>query len=210
MHSGVFQKEFIDITGAYIKTVNVIGASPKVEKLIKANLGVKEGDSVFKVSTTKMLKNLLKIGWIKDAVIHKILPNIVTIKVTERTPLAVYYHNTRYDLIDADGTLIEETKTNPGLPIISGENANIHAKEILTLLRKFPKIKVCSLMYVQNRRWNLILENKVNVKLPSKNLENTLKLLSDIIEQPNIQHAITGIDLRVTGNVIMQGLLDKQ
>ncbi len=206
----VLQEKFINITGAYIKTVSIMGASPKVEKLIRANLGAKEGDSIFSVSTTNMLKNLSKIGWIKEATIHKILPNIIKIKIVERIPIAVYYHDKKYNLIDADGILIEETETTPGLPIISGSNANIHAKEILSLLSKFPRIKVHSLMYVQNRRWNVILDNKITVKLPAKNLENMLKLLSDIIDQPSIKNAVTGIDLRVNGNVIVQGLSERK
>lgn len=204
------QQEFINITGAYIKTVSIIGASPKVEKLIKADLGAKEGDSIFSVSTTNMLKNLSKIGWIKDATIHKILPNIIKIKVVERIPIAVYYHNKRYSLIDSDGILIDEAQTNTRLPIISGDNSNFHVKEILSLLKRFPKIRVHSLMYVQNRRWNLILENKVTVKLPAKNLEHILGLLSSIVDQPNIEQAVTGIDLRVTGNIIVQGLTNRK
>ena len=53
---------FIDLTGARIKTIIVIGASPKVEKLIIEKLGIKPGDSIFKLSTTTLLKNLINIG----------------------------------------------------------------------------------------------------------------------------------------------------
>lgn len=202
--------KLIDVTDAHIKTVTIIGASPKVEKLIRANLGLNEGNSIFSLSTTKMLKNLSKIGWIKEASIHKILPNIIKINIKERVPIAVYHHEHKYSLIDETGVLIDSTTSNPGLPLVSGTNANIRVHNILKLIRKYPKIKIHSLMYIHNRRWNLILKNKVTVKLPSVGIENSLKVLSKIIEQKNIEHSVTAIDLRSQGNVIICGLKPKK
>ena len=204
----------VDITGAHIKTLIVIGASPKVEKLIKANLGVKEGDSIFKLSTTKLLNNLMNIGWIKDVVIHKILPNIIKIQIKERIPIAIYYHNKTYTLIDKDGHFIEDVKINPNLPLISGIEANVNAFKILQILGKYPSIKkeLHSLVYVRQRRWDIVLNSKITIKLPSCNDEliiKSLNTLEKLLKQPNIQNSVVSIDLRIPGNVIIQGLQPK-
>ncbi len=204
-----FTKRIINITDAYIHTVTIIGASPNVEKLIKANLGVKAGDSIFSVSTMNMLNNLSKIGWIKEATIHKILPNAIKIEIKMRIPIAVYHSNKKYTLIDKEGILITGTQTNPGLPLVSGIDANVYTNDMLMLLKKYPKIKAQSLIYVQKRRWNLVLKNRVTVKLPNENVEKALEILSSIIEQKNITDAITAIDLRVPENVIINGLKAK-
>ena len=201
----------VDFTGAHIKTLIVIGASPKVEKLIKANLGVKEGDSIFKLSTTKLLNNLMNIGWIKDVSIHKVLPNIIKIEVRERVPIAIYYHNKTYTLIDKNGNFIEDVKENPNLPLVSGTNANVNIYKMLEILNKYPSIKneLHSIVYVRQRRWDIILNNKITVKLPSCNdelIKKSLNILEKLLKQPNIQNSVVSIDLRVPNNVIIQGL----
>lgn len=204
----------VDLTGAHIKTLMVIGASPKVEKLIKANLGVKEGDSIFKLSTTKLLNNLMNIGWIKHVSIHKILPNIIKIQVTERVPIAIYYHNKKYTLIDKEGHFIEDVSVNPNLLIVSGTDANLNIYKILQILDKYPSIKneLHSIIYVRQRRWDLILKNKITIKLPSCNdnlMNKSLNILTKLLKQPNIQNSVVSIDLRIPGNVIIQGLQQK-
>lgn len=201
----------VDLTGAHIKTLIVIGASPKVEKLIKANLGVKEGDSIFKLSTTKLLNNLINIGWIKDVSIHKVLPNIIKIEVKERAPIAIYYHNKTYTLIDKDGNFIEDVKENPNLPLVSGTDANVNVYKMLEILSKYPSIKneLHSIVYVRQRRWDIILNNKITIKLPSCNdelINKSLNILEKLLKQPNIQNSVVSIDLRIPSNVIIQGL----
>ena len=204
----------VDLTGTHIKTLIVIGASPKVEKLIKANLGVKVGDSIFKLSTTKLLNNLINIGWIKEVNIHKILPNIIKIKVTERIPIAIYYHNKTYTLIDKDGNFIEDVNVNPDLPLVSGTNANLKIYKMLQILNKYPSIKkeLHSIIYIRQRRWDLLLNNKITVKLPSCNdnlINKSLKILEKLLKQENIQNSVVSIDLRIPENVIIQGLQKK-
>ncbi|MBR1944426.1 MAG: cell division protein FtsQ/DivIB [Alphaproteobacteria bacterium] len=213
-YCNVLSNKIVDMTGAHIKTLIVIGASPKVEKLIKANLGVKIGDSIFKLSTTKILNNLMNIGWIKDVSVHKILPNIIKIIVKERVPIAIYYHNKSYTLIDKEGKFIEDVTTNPNLPLVSGADANHHVFKLLQILDKYPRIKkeIHSIMYVRQRRWNIVLNNKITVKLPSYNSEfitKSLNTLVKLLKQHNIQNSVVSIDLRIPDNVIIQGLQPK-
>ena len=205
----------IDITGAQVKTLIVTGASPKVEKLIKANLGIKEGDSIFKLSTTKLLNNLINIGWIKQVSIHKILPNIIKIQVKERVPIAIFYHNKTYTLIDKEGNFIEDVNINPNLPLVSGTDANLTVYKMLEIVKEYPIIEkeLYSLIYVRQRRWDIILNNKIKIKLPSCNdnlMHKSLKIITKLLKQPNIQNSVIAIDMRIPENVIIQGLQNKQ
>ncbi len=205
---------FIDLTGARIKTIIVIGASPKVEKLIIEKLGIKPGDSIFKVSTTSLLNNLINIGWIKDVSIHKILPNIIKIQVNERLPIAIYYHNKTYTLIDKDGHFIEDVTVNPNLPLVSGIDANLNIFKMLQILDKYSSIKkeLHSVIYVRQRRWDIILNNKITIKLPSCNdslMYKSLNTLNKLLKQPNIQNSVVSIDMRIPSNIIIQGLKPK-
>ena len=206
--------KMLDLTGAHIKTFIVMGASPKVEKLIKANLGVKIGDSIFKLSTTQLLNNLMNIGWIKDVSIHKILPNIIKIIIRERVPIALYYHNNTYTLIDKEGHFIEDVKMNPNLPLVSGTDANNQVFNLLQILNEYPSIRkeIHSIIYVRQRRWDIILNNKIKIKLPSNNSEyfkKSLDILTKLLKQKNIQNSVVSIDLRIPDNVIIQGLQPK-
>ncbi len=201
----------LNFTGAQVKTLIVIGASQKVEKLIKTNLGIKEGDSMFKLSTNNLLNNVINIGWIKDVSIHKILPNIIKIQVTERVPISVYYHNKIYTLIDKEGHFIEDVTVNPNLILVSGTNANLNVYKMLQILNQYPKIKkeLYSMTYVRQRRWDLLFNNKITVKLPSCTdnvMHKLLTMLEKLLKQSNIQHSVVSIDLRLPDNVIIQGL----
>ena len=214
------EEYLVTLTGAHIKTVIVIGASPKVEKLIRAKLGVKEGNSIFSLSTTNMLNNLKKIGWIKTVSVHKILPNIIKIEVTERIPIAIYYHNKYYTLIDKDGNFIESVNKNPGLPLTSGAEANTKLFKILQILSKYPQLKkeVTSLIYMRKRRWDIVLNNKMLIKLPAgdthrsmeDNIERALQVLTRLLQKPNIQNIAVSIDLRIPGNVVIHGIKKKE
>jgi cell division protein FtsQ len=57
--------------------------------------------------------------------------------------------------------------------------------------------------FIQERRWDLKLDNSVEVKLPDQNIDTALKILSIIIKDGQITSGdITKVDLRIEGKAI--------
>lgn len=204
--------KFTNYSGFYIKKVIVIGADPRVEKLIKANLGIKAGQSIFNLSTIKISNNLRKIGWINKFNIQKILPNIIKIIINERQPAALYAHDNHYTIIDRDGFFLEDVLTNPQLILISGRNANLAFSGICDEINKYPKLKLSirSLNYISNRRWNIILNNDLVIKLPDGTVSDSLLTVNKLLKNSKIKNQCTCIDMRVPNNVYLFGLAKKR
>jgi len=197
------------IIGFSIAHINISGASRKTQKLIHENIGITKGDSIFKASVQEIFSNISKITWVKSVVIQKILPNSINIKIEERIPVAIFQNDLGLILIDEDGFFIEKIKTRvTGLPIISGEKANINVKYILGLISKYKDLQdnLESLSYIRERRWNIVVSG-VKILLPEIEVENALEILSIILKTGKINKTtVKQIDLRMPQNVVFSKL----
>eukprot|EP01037_Dinobryon_pediforme_P017170 gene17170-17363_t len=65
------------------------------------------------------------------------------------------------------------------LPVVVGTDAPVRAPQILATLEKFPKVreKLSSLVRIRQRRWDLTLDNTIQVKLPEDKVEDALARL---------------------------------
>ena len=204
----------IDISGFKIKRIEISGASPKVSKLIRKKLQLSENnDSIFKKSSREIYTNVEKVSWVKSAIVRKNLPNIVKIDIVEAVPIAVFQHDAKSILIDGDGVFIEEVTEKPaGLPLISGLNANMKARQILDTISKFNEVnsRLETLSFVRERRWDISVSG-IKIKLPEKDLEKALEVLTIILKSEKFnKNTIRLIDLRIPDSVIMNGLKIKK
>ncbi|MDR1390888.1 MAG: cell division protein FtsQ [Holosporales bacterium] len=201
------------ISGFQIKNINISGAGKKTERLVKAKLGLREGDSIFKLSTLDIYKRVTEVSWVKSVVVKKNLPNILNIEIKEATPIGIFQHDSISTLIDQDGVFIENVVEKiDNLPIIIGENANKNAKDILGLIAKFEIIRenIDLLKFIRERRWDIIVSG-IKIKLPEKNVEKALKTFSTILKSGKInKNTAKSIDLRISGDVIINELRIKR
>lgn len=199
--------------GFYVKNINITAADQKTKDLIKKNLGISEGENIFKLSIEEIYNNVMKIGWVKDATVSKNLPNVITIKVTEKSPIAVFQHNSKFTLVNESGDFIEDITEKPAeLPVISGDEANLNIAEFLEIISKFKTVKdkINSLTYIRKRRWDIKICGGIHVKLPENDIEKSLEILTILLKQGNInKNTVKAIDLRVPESVIINGLKEK-
>ena len=92
------------------------------------------------------------------------------------------------------------------LIVFKGENS-IH--NILNLLNNLNtdiinKIKLAH--YIENRRWNINLKNKIQLKLPENNIKEAIKNYEKIYKKYSDSdfEKIFSIDLRITNRVIIE------
>ena len=149
-----------------------------------------------------LISNILKKKkLIKKFIITKTSQNLLTIKIEEKNIIGLTKIKNNNYLIDEFNNLIEE-KITPKLfhlPFFNGKNSYKNANVILSLIRKSDvSINYISFSFIDNRRWNINLNNGVKILLPETNIIDTLKLLKKIDSEHNILKGnFIEIDLRI-------------
>ena len=138
---------------------------------------------------------------IKKFIITQTSENLLTIKIEEKNIIGLTKIKNSNYLIDEFNNLIEE-KITPKLfhlPFFNGKNSYKNANVILSLIRKSDvSINYMSFSFIDNRRWNINLNNGVKILLPETNIIDTLKLLKKIDSEHNILKGnFIEIDLRI-------------
>ena len=156
---------------------------------------------LFSLSLDDIKRDVESIGWVEEANIRRKMPDELYVTVKERVPAALWQYEGNVQLIDKNGIIISFTdiKRFSDLPIIVGEEANIHASSLLTFLTEEYELmkRVSSIIRVSGRRWNVRFKNGIEVKLPEANPNLKWRLLARLQKEKHIlDRVIKGIDLR--------------
>jgi cell division protein FtsQ len=155
-------------------------------------------------------RTLLKANpWIADATVLKLYPGRLHISVTERDAFALWQQGGKVKVIAEDGTVVEPYAGEPfsRLPLVVGIGAETRAKDFLALLERYPAVRdrLQAAVLVAERRWNLVLKNAVDVRLPETGVEQALETLVRLDRDDRIlARDITAIDLRLPDRVTVQ------
>ena len=151
--------------------------------------------------------------WVKKVNIKKTFPSTIEINITENDPFAVYVSDQDTYLIDVDGSFI--TKVNQdtydhNLLIVRGNQSNLNLEDLIKKINiHFPSLikKIKTLEFVEERRWNLSLNNNLIIKLPDENVGKSLiNLKSLFIEEKILESNVIEIDLRINGRASLKVL----
>jgi Cell division septal protein len=135
------------------------------------------------------------------------------INVIENDPYAIYLQEGKSFLIDIDGTIITEINLDNyenELLFVKGENSPELLEQLIRDISiVFPNLiqNLDELEFIEKRRWNLKLNNKLLVKLPDENIQHSLKNLKQLFkDQEVMQSNIIEIDLRIQGRAAIKVL----
>ena len=149
----------------------------------------------------------------RQASIKKVLPSTLKINVTENDPYAIYFQEGKSFLIDLDGSIITEINLNnyeDDLLFVRGENSPELLEQLIRDISiAFPNLTQTleEVEFIEKRRWNLKLNNKLLVKLPDENIQQSLKNLKQLFEEQEVMESnIIEIDLRIQGRAALKVL----
>ncbi len=156
--------------GFQVQRVEVTGME-RVDQLKVYDLVLAEKDRAMPlVDIDKVRADLLQYGWIKDARVSRRLPDTLAVEIVERTPSAIWRHDGKFSLIDAQGAILQNVHPEAGgdLPILEGADANRHTVALNTLLDKASALKsqVKGASWIGNRRWDLRFKSGETLALP--------------------------------------------
>ncbi len=191
-----------------VKKIVFDGNEKVPDILLLKTSGLRYKSNILKVSIEDVKNKLENVAWIKSAVVQRVLPNTIYVRVAERIPIAILQSKYKLYLVDADGMVLENDGIGDfsNLPIVVGEGASKEAANFLWQLEKFPKIRKQLVFAVRigNRRWNIKINRGITVKLPEKELRYAFSVLDEISNSDGFfNDDIEEIDLRIPDRVIL-------
>lgn len=188
--------------GFAIREVYVAGRKETARhQLIKA-LNVEIGASILDFDPAEARRQLIRLGWIEDARIERHLPDKLHIFLRERRPIAIWQRKNRFVLVDKHGSVIgrDGLSRYRHLKVIVGDGAPDHAADLLSMMEGAPKLmkRVTHAVWVGRRRWNLRIEDTIDIRLPADNPERAWKKLTEMDREFGLlKRDIDAVDLRI-------------
>lgn len=157
--------------GLVVTDVRVEGRETTDRETILTALGAGPGTPILAMSPKRAKEQLEALPWVRSAVVERRLPDTLYVRLVERKPLALWQHGGKLELIDREGAVIPVTRLDrfAKLPMVVGDSAANHAAELLDMLATEPDLasRVSAAIRVGDRRWNLRVDNAIDVLLPA-------------------------------------------
>tara|TARA_B100001989_G_scaffold125295_1_gene88473 strand:+ start:804 stop:1493 length:690 start_codon:yes stop_codon:yes gene_type:complete len=164
-------------------------------------------NNIFFVNTEILKDEVNKLNYLENIEIKKKYPSTILIKANKTEFVAITYKNQKKFFLGLNGKLIlsEKIYNHYKLPIIFGQfkiSEFFYIKKLLTK-HKIDSKKIKKYYFHKNKRWDLYFEKNILLKLPNKNIEESLKLFKNFTTS-NIIKDDTIIDLRVPNRLILE------
>lgn len=176
--------------GLKVDHIDVRGANRFTYRQIAKLARVNEEATIFGQDLAAIQERLEKQTWIQSVRISRHLPDRLTIDVNERKARARWQQEGKFYLIGADGTPFMRINSNEwrDLPVVVGNGANRSAQGLYTALEDYPYLssRLLSATWIGERRWDLLFEGGVLVRLPEEAMAEKLGQLSRMQMQNNI------------------------
>jgi cell division protein FtsQ len=195
--------------GLVVEEVWITGRAEADRRELLAALGVSRGSPILRFDPAAARERMEALGWVREATVRRSLPNEIHVEIVERKPMALWQSQGRMVLIGQDAVPI--TSRNLGrfsnLPLLVGEDAPRHATGLFDVLAAEPGLekRVVSAVRVGGRRWNLKLDNEVEVRLPEQDaLAAWMRLGRLDREQGVLSRDVAVLDLRLPDRVVLK------
>ena len=187
--------------GFGIENVKIAGQSQTSEIDVLNALDIGTYPSLLTLDVEAAKARIEALPWVKQATLRKLYPDAVDIEIVERDPYAVWEHGADTSLVDQSGKVITDTVSDrfASLPRVVGNGAAPRAAEYTNLIAAYPRIagRTKAGIFVSGRRWNLILDNGIEVMLPEAHPEAALAILDTLeAEHQLLEREVAAIDLR--------------
>jgi cell division protein FtsQ len=195
--------------GLVVGDIEVEGRETTDAATIMAALSAHRGTPILAVSPGRAKEQLENLPWVRSAAIERRLPGTLYVRLVERHPLAVWQHAGKQELIDREGAVIpvKDLSRFARLPSVIGDDAASHAAALLDTLAKEPDLaaRVTAAVRVDERRWNLRIDNAIVVLLPEESPGDAWARLA-ALERTNsvLKHDIQTVDMRLPDRLVLR------
>ncbi len=157
-----------------VNVMAINGASAALDADIREILPVDFPMSQFDIELDVLHGALMELDAVKQASVQIRTGGVLQIDVMERQPALIWRMGENLDILDATGAFIRAAVARtdyPHLPLIAGEGANMQTAKALELFAAVDPIadRVRGLVYVGERRWDVVLTQDQRILLPEQN-----------------------------------------
>jgi cell division protein FtsQ len=215
-HSTVIVEELCDLRdaaanmlGFRITSIALAGQHQLTREEILTTAGVTGRTSLLFLDAMGARARLKANPWIAEATVLKLYPGRLHIAVTEREAFALWQKAGKVTVIADDGTVVEPyvSKRFAELPLVVGVGAEKRAKDFLAVVDKYPLLRdqLRAVVLVAERRWNVMLNNGIDVRLPETGVEQALDELVQLDRDKKLlSRDIAVVDLRLPDRVTVR------
>ena len=193
--------------GFGISEIHITGNRRTPYKQILEVLAMQPGQSIFSADLFGARNRLAQLDWIASAEVHRRYPDAIFVTLVEKRPFALWQApmNARGEapiaLVERNGNVIttREIEKFSRLPKLVGAGAPQSAAELVDAVKSHRAVsaRTAAFARISSRRWNLILDDGVIVKLPEAGWDKQLAALEHlIIDNGILERDVTEIDLR--------------
>jgi len=193
--------------GFSIRSIHITGERRTPIATIAAALDLHENQSIFSADLAAARARLLALDWVSSADVVRRYPDSIYVTIVEKRPFALWQAppdaagNARLAVVERSGGVItsQGLEAFARLPKLVGAGAPAAAAELVDSVQSHRAVsaRIAAYEYVSQRRWNLILNDGVVVKLPEQDALAQVDALEKlIIDKGILERDISEIDLR--------------
>jgi cell division protein FtsQ len=195
--------------GFRIAAVSLSGEKEISREEILTIAGVTGRASLLFLDADAARARLMANPWIADAAVLKLYPDRLQITIKEREAFALWQKDRHVNVIADDGTVLEAfvERRYVTLPLVVGKGAEREAKDFLAVIDRYPQIRsqLRASILVAQRRWNLRLQNGIDVELPETGAAAALdRLVALDRDKKLLSRDIALVDLRLPDRVTVR------
>lgn len=198
--------------GFELTEVKISGRLNSTSESLRKAINLQIGMPLIAIDLHQVKSDLEKLAWVKSVkTVSRIYPGLIFIEIEERTPVAIWQYQGKFSLIDTDGQIIpvSDVQRFANLMVIVGENAPQKTPELIKMLSTQSSLqdRVTAAIWVGDRRWDLRIDNRIEVILPEEGATDAwLFLAQKHQEQRILDQPIKRIDLRIKGQIALSFL----
>lgn len=200
---------FANAAGFGVADATVTGQIEVTRDQVLGLAGVTSKTSLLFLDAETAREQLKSNPWIAEATILKLYPDHLHITVVERSAFALWQKDGQISVVAKDGTMVQPfvDARFANLPLVVGRGADKQAGDFLALLARYPAIRdqVRASILVADRRWNLKLNNGLDIRLPEADIGKALETLVSLDKEKKLlSRDIAVIDLRLADRVTVR------
>lgn len=195
--------------GFAVENVSVVGRERTSRQAILDALDVKRGAPILAFDLAAAKARLESLIWVRAVEVERRLPDTIFIRLVERQPLAYWQRQGKLVLIDRDGKVVPTDRLDAFGPLVVlvGDDAPKTGSALLDMLASEPELAphVAAAVRVGGRRWNLRLDNGIDVALPEREAESAWHRLAGLARNDRLlERDLVAVDLRLPDRLVLR------
>ena len=195
--------------GFSLNDVVVVGRKRTSEAEVMAAVGLKRDAPLYTFDPHSAKEQLEECPWVEEAFVQRRPPHSIFIHVQESIPVALWQYKGKHQLIDSHGKIIhgQDPRNFRHMIKVIGKDAANDAPRIIKALENYPELRqrITSLTHQHGRRWDMRIEDRIDVKLPEDQLDLALTKLDQLEGDHDVSRGeIMTIDMRIPDKLILR------